>query len=101
MKKTLELTKPTLFIAAVLLVGLALTASADAPTCVPAPPGLVGWWAGEGNASDSAGTNNGALHGGMSFVAGEAGQAFNFDGSSGYVEMPASAGLNVGAGRRA
>ena len=69
---------------------IALTALAGAPTCVPAPPGLVGWWAGEGNASDSAGTNNGALYGGMSFAAGEVGQAFSFDGSSGYVEMPAS-----------
>jgi hypothetical protein len=98
MKKTLEFTKPTLLMAAVLVAGLALTASADAQTCVPAPPGLVGWWAGEGNANDSARTNNGVLHGGMSFVAGEAGQAFNFDGNSGYVEMPASASLNVGAG---
>ena len=77
---------------------IALTALAGVPTCAPAPPGLVGWWAGEGNASDSAGTNNGALYGGMSFAPGEAGQAFAFDGSSGYVEMPASASLNVGAG---
>ena len=77
---------------------IALTALADVTNCAPAPPGLVGWWAGEGNASDSGGTNNGALHGGMSFAAGEAGQAFSFNGSSGYVEMPASASLNVGAG---
>ena len=33
---------------------IALTALADVPTCVPAPPGLVGWWAGESNANDSA-----------------------------------------------
>ena len=77
---------------------IALTALADVTTCVPAPPGLVGWWAGESNANDSAGTNNGALYGGMSFAAGEAGQAFKFNGGSGYVEMPASAGLDVGAG---
>ncbi len=77
---------------------IALTALADVTTCVPAPPGLVGWWAGESNANDSAGTNNGALYGGMSFASGEAGQAFKFNGGSGYVEMPASAGLDVGAG---
>ena len=77
---------------------IALTALADVPTCVPAPPGLVGWWAGESNANDSAGTNQGALYGGMSFAAGEAGQAFKFNGGSGYVEMPASASLDVGAG---
>ena len=77
---------------------IALTALADVPTCVPAPPGLVGWWAGESNANDSASTNQGALYGGMSFAAGEAGQAFKFNGGSGYVEMPASASLDVGAG---
>ena len=98
MKKTMELAKPTVLTAAVLLAGLALTASANVPTCAPAPPGLVGWWAGEANANDSAGANNGALYGGLAFAAGEVGQAFNFDGSSGYVEMPASASLNVGAG---
>src|ERR1035437_5155964 len=69
---------------------IALTALAGVPTCAPTPPGLVGWWAGEGNASDSAGTNNGTLYGGMSFAAGEAGQAFSFNGSSGYVDTPAS-----------
>jgi len=77
---------------------IALTALAGVPTCAPAPPGLVGWWRGEGNATDSAGTNNAALHGGMSFAPGEAGQAFAFDGSSGYVEMAASPSLDVGAG---
>jgi hypothetical protein len=68
------------------------------PVCAPQASNLVGWWAGEGNAIDNVGTNNGALYGGMSFVAGEVGQAFNFDGSSGYVNIPASASLNAGAG---
>ena len=82
---------PGVLLVTIISATIALTALADVTTCAPAPPGLVGWWAGEGNASDSAGTNNGALHGGMSFAAGEAGQAFNFNGSSGYVDMPASA----------
>jgi len=42
------------------------------------------------------GNNNGTLHGGASFTNGEAGQAFQFDGSTGYVTVPASSSLNVG-----
>ena len=38
------------------------------------------------------------LQNGAAFAAGEVGQAFSFDGSSGYVKMAASASLNVGAG---
>ena len=66
--------------------------------CAPAPLGLVGWWRGEGNCVDQAGGNNGVLQNGAAFAAGEVGQAFSFDGSSGYVKMAASASLNVGAG---
>ncbi|MEI7938094.1 MAG: LamG-like jellyroll fold domain-containing protein [Verrucomicrobiota bacterium] len=89
---------PGVLLVTLISATIALTTLADVTTCVPAPPGLVGWWAGESNANDSAGTNNGALYGGMSFASGEAGQAFKFNGGSGYVEMPASAGLDVGAG---
>ena len=32
-------------------------------SCFPPPPGLVGWWPGDGNTSDIIGTNNGALQG--------------------------------------
>ena len=67
-------------------------------SCDPPPSGLVSWWAAEGNANDSFGTNNGTLHDGASFTNGEVGQAFRFDGVSGYVSVPASASLNVGAG---
>ena len=58
------------------------------PPCAPPPSGLVSWWPGEGNANDIMGNNNGFLQGGMSFTAGEVGQAFNFDGTSGYVSIP-------------
>ena len=37
------------------LLPLAVTAQ---PACVSPPAGLVGWWRGEGNGNDSAGTNN-------------------------------------------
>jgi hypothetical protein len=67
-------------------------------TCDPPPSGLVGWWAAEGNANDSFGANNGTLQGGMSFANGEVGQAFQFDGATGYVKIPASSSLDVGSG---
>ena len=57
--------------------------------CVAAPSGMVGWWKGEGNANDSIGTNNGALSpGGASYALGMVGQAFRFDGTNGYVQIP-------------
>jgi Concanavalin A-like lectin/glucanases superfamily len=51
------------------------------------PAGLVSWWQAEGNANDSVGSNNGTLVGGVTFAAGHPGQAFNFDGSTGYVSI--------------
>ena len=55
---------------------------------VPAPVGIIGWWKAEGNALDSADSNNGTLQGGASYSVGEVGQAFSLDGSTGYVEIP-------------
>ncbi len=49
--------------------------------CTAPPSGLVSWWPGNGNASDLAGGNNGTLQGGVSYVIGEVGQAFSFNGS--------------------
>jgi tetratricopeptide (TPR) repeat protein len=60
------------------------------------PSGLVSWWRGEGDANDSAGINNGVLHGGVAFVPGEVGQAFSFGGSSNsYVEVADSPTLRL------
>ena len=49
--------------------------------CSPPPSGLVSWWPGNGSAADLAGSNNGALRGNVSYVAGEVGQAFSFNGN--------------------
>jgi hypothetical protein len=57
----------------------AVNASAD---CVAPPPGLVGWWPGEGDAKDVVGGNDGVLVGGTTFSSGIVGQAFSFDGIS-------------------
>jgi hypothetical protein len=64
------------------------------PSCAPVPSGLVGWWPGEGNADDIAGTNHGAMVGGVSYAAGEVNQTFSFDGSSGCVSVPDSPSLD-------
>jgi hypothetical protein len=68
----------------------------NTPVCVTPPSGLVGWWAGEGDATDSAGLNNGILEGGLSFTNGEVGQAFFYNNTNMDVKVPASASLNVG-----
>jgi hypothetical protein len=65
------------------------------PPCLPPPSGLVGWWRGEGNPADIAAGNNGTVTTGISFVPGFVGQAFNFDGVTGAITVPASVVMNV------
>jgi len=50
------------------------------------PPGLVSLWAGEGNARDSVGGNNGAGEK-IRYAAGKIGHAFNFNGAD-FVQIP-------------
>jgi hypothetical protein len=47
----------------------------------------VGWWPGEGDANDLTGTHPGTLQGGVTFAPGRVGRAFNFNGSSAYVDL--------------
>jgi hypothetical protein len=58
------------------------------------PTDMLSWWRAENNALDSVGNHNGTLTGGISFGPGRVGQAFNLDGSSGYVAIPNSSSLN-------
>src|SRR5262249_47652088 len=51
--------------------------------CLPPPAGLVSWWPGDGNTDDVVGGNIGTALGGVTFGAGEVGQAFNFNGIDG------------------
>lgn len=62
---------------------------------VPAPTGLVSWWPGEGNANDIVGTNHGTVIGGVTYTKGEVGQAFSFDGNTGYVSIPDAPSLDA------
>ena len=57
------------------------------PAACPSP-GPVAWWKGEGNANDSAGSNNGTLIDNAAFAAGRVGQAFSLDGDADYVSFP-------------
>jgi hypothetical protein len=61
---------------------------ARAADCWPPPAALLGWWAGEGNASDRLGLNLGTNQGNTTFVTGQVGQGFAFDGTNGYVQIP-------------
>ena len=54
---------------------------------IPLPQGAIAWWPAGGDANDVVGSHDGALQGGSSFGAGEVGQGFVLDGSSGYVSV--------------
>jgi Concanavalin A-like lectin/glucanases superfamily len=71
-----------------LLVLCSLFSVAAAQTCVQPLAGLVSWWPGDNNADDIQNGNNGTLQGGVTFAPGEVDQAFNFDGSTGFVQVP-------------
>jgi len=85
-------------IAAIYSAGSAGKCKAIAADCVSPPTGLVGWWPGEGNASDIVGGNNGMLLDGVSFGGGEVGQAFLYGTTNAGVKVPASPALDVGLG---
>jgi hypothetical protein len=58
----------------------------------------VSWWAGDGNADDIIGGNDGALQGGMGFGAGMVDQAFLLDGVDDYVDAGNDPSLQVSSG---
>lgn len=69
----------------------------DLPSAIP--PSLVSWWRAEDNFLDSAGTNHGAPDSLFLFGDGRVGRAFRqYFLGGGYVRVPASPTLNVGAG---
>ncbi|MDB6110726.1 MAG: hypothetical protein JWR69_2476 [Pedosphaera sp.] len=71
-----------------LLLGITSTFQMRAASCLPAPAGLVGWWPGDGNATNIAGTNQGTLQGGATTTTpGVVGSAFNFDGTNAFVQI--------------
>ncbi|MCX6929930.1 MAG: LamG domain-containing protein, partial [Verrucomicrobia bacterium] len=82
-----------------LLTALALTlllAGAKAQ-CTNPPPGLVGWWSGDGHFFDLVGTNHGVPQSGVGFAAGEVDQGFQFDGVNSAIFIPRSPATDVGS----
>ena len=52
--------------------------------------GLYAVYKAESNANDSLGTYNGTAVGGLTYTAGKSGDAFNFNGTTSYVNLPTS-----------
>ena len=50
--------------------------------------GLVAWWTANGHAQDAAGSHSGTLSGGVEFASGVQEQAFSFNGTDSYVQVP-------------
>src|SRR6185369_2294312 len=64
-------------------------------SCVSPPSGLISWWRAENDAKDFVGGNHGTTTNGTGFTSGEVGQAFNFNGTTAYVLVPAGANLKL------
>ncbi|HZI32209.1 MAG TPA: LamG-like jellyroll fold domain-containing protein, partial [Candidatus Binatia bacterium] len=62
----------------------------NASGSIVSPPGLVDWWPADGNLLDIFGEVSGTPQSGFSFVPGESGQAFHFNGSAGCVVLGAT-----------
>ncbi len=62
--------------------------------CIQPYSGLVGWWAGEGNANDQLGISNGQEVNGTGYSSGLVGQSFLFDGIDDNINIPNKDALN-------
>ena len=64
----------------------------NSPVNSPEPPrslGLVGWWAGDGHATDSMGNHPGTISDSVTFTSGKLGLAFSLNGIDSYVSLGA------------
>lgn len=78
---------------------LALPSLIQAQVSIPAPPGMIAWWPGDGNANDIFGTNNSVLLGGATASGGgKVNLAFQFNGGGGYAQATDSPELSPPAG---
>ena len=62
----------------------------NSPGAVLAPPGMVDWWLADGNAIDIFGGNNGTPQNGFTYVPGESGLAFHFNGTTNQLNLGAA-----------
>jgi hypothetical protein len=68
------------------------------PGAITPGAGLVSWWAGENNTTDTVGGNNGTALGNVNYAPGQVGQGFLLNGTNSGVKIPAHPSLNVGLG---
>jgi hypothetical protein len=63
--------------------------------CLTPPNDLVSWWTGDNTANDAVGTNHGTLKNSASYQVGKVSDAFRFNGTTAYVEVPDNNSLDV------
>ena len=86
---------PSYLLGLAALVCTACIPVSAAEDCVALPPGLVGWWSGDGNAQDLSGNYNFGSPTGIAYSPGLVSEAFWFDGDAAKVKIGQSANLNV------
>jgi len=88
-----------IIILSILVTTLACNALApkSSSNCVDPPLGLVSWWRGEGDATDSAGHHDGMFVNNTVFAPGKVGRAFSFNGVDNLVAVPDSGEWTLGA----
>ena len=60
------------------------------------PEGMVSYWKGEGNATDTRDDNDGTfMNGATATAAGQVGQAFCFDGNNDYIDCGTASSLDI------
>jgi len=64
------------------------TTTVNPTACTAVPSGAVAWYRAESNTVDAVGPNNGTINGGVTYTTGNVGQAFNFNGTTGYISVP-------------
>ena len=62
------------------------------------PAGLISWWRGEGDTTDTMGVHPGTAQGGVSYPSAQVGLGFFFDSNDDRVDVPHASDLNPGAG---
>ncbi|HTL56955.1 MAG TPA: LamG domain-containing protein [Candidatus Limnocylindrales bacterium] len=75
-------------------ISIPIHSFAQNSNCVPLPAGMIGWWRGEGDASDSFGTNNGAPVNNPGFMSAKVGQGFWFSDYNQRISVPDSPSLD-------
>jgi hypothetical protein len=86
--------KRSIISAAFFLVLLARAPFLNAQSSLPVLSSAVGWWAGDGDATDRLGNHNGTFVGPVKYAPGMVNEAFSFDGVSSYVSIPDAPDLN-------